>query len=199
MLSVPGCEFTGFQNMNLGEAEVGTITQWRWRSAWWAIGWKSRSRPGWWGSSAPRLQVWAPAGVQTDGPLHQARSSLCTLEVFHRIGHPVACALDNLHVWNGFGYLGGNLNCRKMICLEHLQWRFLLLISSTHCDPVTRLVFGECFESWPVLLGGSLKFQRTASSGYMIFSNKSELVLSDMFWLVLSLGCSMYRAIWFEH
>jgi hypothetical protein len=50
-----------------------------------------------------------------------------------------------------------------------------------------------------VLLGSSLKFQRTASSGYMIFSNKSKLVLSDMFWLVLSLGWSMYRAIWFEH
>ncbi len=50
-----------------------------------------------------------------------------------------------------------------------------------------------------MLLGGSLKFHRTTSSGYMILSNKSELVLSDMFWLVLSLGCSMYRAIWFEH
>ncbi len=89
LLSVPGCEFTGFQNMNVGEAEVGTITQWGWRSAWWGIGSRSRSRPWWWGSSAPRLQVWAPASVQTDGPLHQARSSLCTLEVFHRIGHSV--------------------------------------------------------------------------------------------------------------
>jgi hypothetical protein len=112
---------------------------------------------------------------------------------------PICCASDNLHVWNGFGYLGGDLNCRKMICLEHLQWWFLLLISSTHCDVVTRLVFGECFESWPMLLGSSLKFQRTASFGYVVFRNKFELMLFGMFWLVFSLGCSMYKTIWFEH
>jgi hypothetical protein len=50
-----------------------------------------------------------------------------------------------------------------------------------------------------MLLGGSLKFQRIASFEYMIFSNKFELVLFDMFWLVLSLGCSMYITIWFDH
>jgi hypothetical protein len=95
--------------------------------------------------------------------------------------------------------LGWGSELQKMICLEHVQWWFLLLISCTHCDVVTRLVFGECFESWPMLLGSSLKFQRTTSFGYMIFGNRFELVLFDMFWLVFSLGCSMYRTIWFEH